>query len=521
MSKNEHSNRLPDHMESLWRTYKEVPSFPALQANESTEVGVVGGGIAGVVTAYLLAKAGKKVTLIDAGKLIDGVTGYTTAKITAQHGLYYFPLIKLMGEEKARLYYEANMGGLKFIEDLAAELNIDCDLTHHDAFLYANTSHGSALLEKEAEAYEALGIDGGLAKTEAEVDLPFRVEQALVMRKQAQFHPVKFLAKLVSEIERLGGKIYENTRAQKILSKDDPVIQTENMSHLSCDKVVVATHYPFNDADGLYFSRLSVNRSYVIAARISGLIPNGMFISVDAPSRSLRYATGIDGEKLLLIGGDGHAAGKSKSPTMEHYENLAQFGDEHFGITEIPYRWSAQDMTTLDKVPYIGKITAGYDNIFVATGFHKWGMSNGAAAGILLADHILGKANPYAELFDPTRTKLKAVDALSFIKDNSSVAKELVKGKLQSSSKTVEELANGEGGLVKVGGKKAGGYRDEYGQLHLVDTTCTHMGCETHWNDAERSWDCPCHGSRFSFSGEVLDGPAVKPLNKMEEPGSI
>ncbi len=519
MSNNEHSSRLPEHMESLWRTYKDVPSFPALQANESTEIGVVGGGIAGIITAYLLAKAGKKVTLIEAGKLIDGVTGYTTAKITAQHGLYYSPLIKLVGEEKARLYYEANIGGLKFIEDMATELDIECDLSHHDAFLYATTSHGATLLRKEAEAYDILGIDGGLAKEE--VELPFNVEEAVVMRKQAQFHPVKFLSKLVSEIERLGGKIYENTRAQKILSKDDPVIQTENMSHLSCDKVVVATHYPFNDADGLYFSRLSVNRSYAIATRTSSPIPDGMYISIDGESRSLRYATGIDGEKLLLIGGDGHPAGKSKSPTMEHYENLVQFGREHFGITDIPYRWSSQDMTTLDKIPYIGKITAGYENIFVATGFHKWGMSNGAAAGILLTDHILGNANPYADLFDPTRTKLKAVDALSFIKDNSSVAKELVKGKLHSSSKSVQELQNGQGGLVKVGGKKAGGYRDEYGQLHLVDTTCTHLGCETKWNDAERSWDCPCHGSRFSYNGEVLDGPAVKPLKKIEESGSI
>lgn len=519
MSNNEHSSHLPDHMESLWRTYKEIPGFPPLEANESTEIGVVGAGIAGVITAYLLAKAGKKVTLIEAGEVIGGVTGYTTAKITAQHGLYYYPLIKLMGEEKARLYYEANMDGLKFIEETAAHLGIDCDLSHHDAFLYATTTHGAALLEKEAEAYNTLGIEGGLAK--AEVELPFAVEQALVMRKQAQFHPVKFLSKLLSEIERLGGKIYENTRAQKILSKDDPVIQTENMSHLSCDKVVVATHFPFNDADGLYFSRLSVNRSYAIAVRTPGPIPNGMYISIDGDSRSLRYATDTNGEKLLLIGGDGHLAGKSKSPTIEHYENLARFGREHFGISEIPYRWSSQDMTTLDKVPYIGHITAGYHNIFVATGFHKWGMSNGAAAGMLLADQILGQANPYAGLFDPTRTKLKAVDAISFIKDNSSVAKELVKGKLKSTSKNVEELQNGQGGLVKVGGKKAGGYRDEYGQLHLVDTTCTHLGCETKWNDAERSWDCPCHGSRFSYKGEVLDGPAVKPLKKIEESGSI
>lgn len=515
MRQEENITQVPDEQKSYWREYKNVPSYPALQGNESTDIGIIGGGIVGVISAYLLAKAGRKVTLIDAGKLIDGVTGYTTAKITAQHGVFYFPLIKIMGQEKARQYYDANMAGLNYIEETASELGIDCDFSHQNAFIYANTAIGAKLVQKEAEAYEQLGINGGLAKEE--VELPFEVQEALVMRNQAQFHPVKFLAKLVSEIERLGGKIYEQTRAVKILSKNDPVIQTENMSHLSCNKVIVATHYPFNSSDGFYFTRLNVNRSYVIGARTTGKVPEGMYISADMPSRSIRYATDENGEKLLLIGGDGHATGKSKSPTMEHYKNLEKFGEKYFGIREIPYRWSAQDMTTLDKVPYVGTITAGYDNILVATGFHKWGMSNGAVAAMMLSDQILGNPNPYAELYDPTRTKMKAVDALSFLKDNGGVAKELVKGKLKMPSKTVETLGKDEGGLVKYGKGKAGGYKDKYGQVHLVDTACTHMGCETHWNDAERSWDCPCHGSRFSYTGEVLDGPAVKPLKKIEQ----
>ncbi|AIY04346.1 2Fe-2S iron-sulfur protein [Planococcus sp. PAMC 21323] len=512
---NEHESRIPHEQKSFWREYKDIPSYPALQANESTDIAVVGGGMVGVISAYLLAKAGRKVTLIEAGKLVDGVTGRTTAKITAQHGLYYDSLIQVAGEEQAKLYYQANMDGLNFIEKTAKELSIDCDFSHHNAFVYANTAAGAKKIEKEAEAYMKLGIDGELAKDE--VELPFSVEEAIVMRNQAQFHPVKFLAGLIKEIERLGGKIYEQTRAMKILSKNDPVIQTENLSHLSCNKVIVASHYPFNDFDGMYFSRLTVNRSYAIAAKISGNVPNDMYISGDMPSRSLRYATGENGEKLLLIGGDGHATGKSSSETIEHYYNLEKFGDEHFGIEEVPYRWSSQDMTTLDTIPYIGTITAGYDNILVATGFHKWGMSNGALAGMLLSDQVLGKENRYAAVFDPTRTKVKSKDAVSFAKDNASVAKALVTGKLQRTTKTVDDLSKDEGSLVKVGKKKAGGYRDEYGQVHLVDTACTHMGCDVKWNDAERSWDCPCHGSRFSYTGDVLNGPAVKPLKKIQE----
>ncbi|MDN7243334.1 FAD-dependent oxidoreductase [Planococcus sp. N028] len=513
MLKEENTSRVPEFPKSYWRDVKDLPSFPPLQKNESTDIAVVGGGIAGIISAYLLAKAGRQVTLIDAGKLMDGVTGNTTAKITAQHGLFYFPLIKIMGEEKARLYYEANIEGLNWIKQTAAELNIDCDFAHQNAFVYSQSKISAKLIEKEAEAYQQLGIDGGLAKDE--VELPYEVEQAIVMRNQAQFHPVKFLTGLVHEIERLGGTIYEKTRAVKILKKDDPVIQTENMSHLSCNKVIVATHYPFNDSDGLYFSRLNINRSYVIGVRTNGPIPNDMYISADTPSRSLRYATTDDGEKLLLIGGDGHPTGKSKTEIMQHYRNLEQFGDQHFGIEDIPYRWSAQDMTTLDKVPYIGTVTAGYENILVATGFHKWGMAHGAVSGLLLSDQILGNDNRYASLYDPTRPKLKAVDIASFLKDNGGVAKELVKGKLKMPYKTVESLGKDEGALVKVGNKKAGGYRDKYGQVHLVDTTCTHMGCETTWNNAERSWDCPCHGSRFSYTGEVMEGPAVKPLNKL------
>jgi len=511
---NEHESQIPQEQKSYWREYKDIPSYPALQANESTDIAVVGGGMVGVISAYLLAKAGKKVTLIEAGKLIDGVTGRTTAKITAQHGLYYDSLIQIAGEEQAKLYYQANMDGLKFIEETAKELSIDCDFSHHNAFVYANTVAGAKQIEKEAEAYMRLGIDGELAKDE--VELPFSVEEAIVMRNQAQFHPVKFLAGLIKEIERLGGKIYEQTRAMKILSKNDPVIQTENLSHLSCNKVIVASHYPFNDFDGMYFSRLTVNRSYAIAAKVKGNVPNDMYISGDMPSRSLRYAPGENGEKLLLIGGDGHATGKSSSETIEHYYNLEKFGNEHFGIEEIPYRWSSQDMTTLDTIPYIGTITAGYDNILVATGFHKWGMSNGALAGMLLSDQVLGNENRYAPVFDPTRTKVKTKDAMSFAKDNASVAKSLVTGKLKRASKTVDDLEKDEGSLVKVGKKKAGGYRDEYGQVHLVDTACTHMGCDVKWNDAERSWDCPCHGSRFSYTGDVLNGPAVKPLKKIE-----
>lgn len=510
----ETESSIKEFPKSIWKEFKEIPTFESLQQSVETEVGIVGGGIVGIISAYLLTKAGKKVVLIEAEKLIDGVTGFTTAKITAQHGLIYDELINSIGQEQAKLYYDANIAGLNLIKQLSIDLNIECDLTEENAFIFAQTKEGAQKIAKEAQAYKVLAIDGELAKKE--VDLPFAIEEALVMYKQAQFHPVKFLAGLIEEIKRLGGQIYEHTRALKIINQDEPVIVTEKMSLISCNQVIVASHYPINDSAGMYFTKLSVNRSYAIAARTKRNFPAGMYISAENPTRSLRSVLSTNGEKLIVIAGDGHVTGRSKTKTIEHYHNLEAFGKKQFDIEEILYHWSSQDLTTLDKVPYIGKKTDESDRILVATGFNKWGMSNGAVAATILSDQILEKKNKFAPLFDPTRSNLKKESTKSFIKDNASVAKELISGKIEKASKSIYDLKKDEGDTIEYKGKKTGAYRDEKGKIHLVNLTCTHLGCSTKWNDAERSWDCPCHGSRFSYKGEVLEGPAVNPLESID-----
>ncbi|WP_211249877.1 NAD(P)/FAD-dependent oxidoreductase [Carnobacterium funditum] len=437
---------------SIWREFKETPSFDSLQKSVETEVGIIGGGIVGIISAYLLAKAGKKVILIEAEKLIDGVTGFTTAKITAQHGLIYDELIKSIGQEKAKLYYDANLVGLNLIKQLAVDLNIDCDLSEENSFVFAQTKEGAQKILAESEAYKKLAIDGGLAKKE--VDLPFVVEEALVMYNQVQFHPVKFLTGLVEEIKKLGGQVYENTRALKVIDQEELVIVTENMSLISCDKVIIASHYPINDNEGIYFTRLSVNRSYAIAARTKKDIPVGLYISADQPTRSLRSVLSKEGEKLILIAGDGHATGRSKSKTIEHYRNLEEFGEAYFDIKETLYHWSSQDLTTLDKVPYIGRKTVESNRLLIATGFNKWGMSNGAVAALILTDQIVEKENEFASLFDPTRSKIKKEPAKSFIKSNASVAKEFISGKIEKTAKAVADLEKDEGGMIEFKGEK-------------------------------------------------------------------
>lgn len=503
--------RLSNFPESYWLSHP-MPHFPKMTTNSKTEIAVVGGGITGILTAYLLTKAGKQVTLIEAREFVSGVTGNTTAKITAQHSLLYSKLIKTHGEDKARAYYEANLEGLKLIQNITEELDINCELEKKEAVVYSTTAKGVLQIRKEAEAYEKLGIEGVFSKDPLE-DLPFETTASLTMPDQAQFHPVKFLAPILKEIQRRGGTIYEQTRAVK--TKNKTTIQMENGTELECDHLVVATHYPFNDFNGLYFSKLSVSRSYALATKVTGQIPKAMYISAESPTRSLRSIPGNDGESCLLIGGESHSTGKSKTDTQEHYQNLKAFGEKWFDLQTVPYHWSAQDMTTLDNMPYIGQMSRTSSNILVATGFQKWGMAMGAFTGKLITDLIIGKENQYAELFDPTRDKFKSKDIQQFVKKNMAVAKDLVVSKTKSPEISLEDLERDEGGLVEVDGDKVGAYRDQKGQVHLVKTTCTHMGCGLNWNDAERSWDCPCHGSRFSFSGEVLDGPAVKPLAKL------
>ncbi|WP_317889882.1 NAD(P)/FAD-dependent oxidoreductase [Sutcliffiella deserti] len=432
--------KIPKFTKSFWREEHNLPSFSPLSENLATDITIVGAGITGITIAYLLAKEGIKVVLIDAGKIIDGTTGYTTAKISSQHGLIYDELIKNIGLERARLYYESNEDALAFIRQTVDELGIDCDLTNQDSYVYSTSKSSKVKVEKEADAYKSLGLDGGLASSE-EVQLPFEWENAIVMRNQAQFHPVKYLSGLVSEIQKHGGQIFEDTRAGDINRKGEmqEVITTEG-HHIQCNQVIVSSHFPFNDFEGLYFSRLHIERSYSIAARVQSPIPDGMYLSADSPSRSLRSALGLNGEKLLLIGGEGHPTGQSHGETIENYEKLADFGLQHFNLEEISYHWSAQDIITLDKIPYIGAISSDEENVLVATGFAKWGMTNGTTAALLLKDRILQKENPYHDLFDPSRSELTTSGIKSFVKENADVAKEFVKGKVKRKEKELKDL---------------------------------------------------------------------------------
>lgn len=505
------SEKMPQFPKPYWLDI-ELPSFKKLAEDITVDVAVVGGGIVGITAAYLLSKEGLKVAVLEAGTILSGTTGHTTAKLTAQHNLIYDELINHFGENQARLYYESHMQAIQFVENTVNEKGMNCDFGKEDAYVYATTEEYRNKLQTEWEAYQRLGIKGALKDS-----IPFNIPAngALMMANQAQYHPVKFLQALLDDAVKAGCSVYENTMAMDI-EEDEfaPKVATKSGNRVTCKQVIIASHFPFFDKPGLYFARMYASRSYAIGIKTDKDYPGGMYISADNPPRSIRY-TPIDGEKLIIVGGEEHKTGQGIN-TIKHFEALEAFAEEVFGIKEYAYRWSAQDLVTLDKVPYIGRLTEERKNVLVATGFKKWGMTTGILAGQLLTDYVQNRENPYKDLYSPSRFQADP-DLKKVISTNADVAKHLIKGKVEIVTKDPDDLQAGEGSVVMFEGNRAGGYKDENGKLYVVDTTCTHLGCECEWNQAEKTWDCPCHGSRFAITGEVVNGPAKKALDLLKE----
>ncbi|WP_110930886.1 FAD-dependent oxidoreductase [Paenibacillus bouchesdurhonensis] len=508
---NQEYNRgaLPQFPQSMWRHTTDLPAFSKLEKDVQTDIAIIGAGITGITTAYLLSKAGFKVTVVEAAQILDGTTGFTTAKITAQHGLIYDKLRKHFGDEEAKLYYEANEEALSFIRSTVEEHQIDCQLQQEDAYLYADSEEQAEQLRKEWEAYEQLGLPGEWCES---LPIPLAVHGAIRLPNQAQFHPLHYLRALVDSIIANGGVFYENTTMEDAADNTGDGrrrLKAENGCTITCKYAISASHFPFYDGGGFYFTRLHAERSYVVAIEPEIPLERGMYINCGEPKRSLRSAL-LEGTQVILVGGESHKTGKGKC-TFKHYEELESFGGQLFGAKRIPYRWSTQDLITLDEVPYIGAITADEGNVLVATGFAKWGMTNGTVAALVFRDLIMGHGNKFTDLYKPSRFKANP-GIKNFTVQNADVAKEWVSGKIELIHRKADELKTDEGGVVRHLGKRAGGYKDAEGRLFIVDTTCTHLGCEVEWNDAERSWDCPCHGSRFNYKGEVLEGPAIENL---------
>ena len=480
-------------------------AYPRLDRDVEVDVAVLGAGIAGLTAALLLERDGASVAVVEADRVAGGATGYTTAKVSSQHGLHYARLEKSFGEEGARAYAKSNQQAIEWMEGLIDERGIDCDWRRKPSYVYGSSEDDRSQLEQEAAAARRAGLPADFT---TDTELPFDVPGAVRFGEQAEFHPRKYLLPLA---ESLKGPVFERTRATYVADGEPARVETDAGHSVTAAHVVEATGFPFSDR-GVFFARMHAERSYCIAVSANGGVPEGMYITASSPTRSLRMAPGPGGRELLLVGGEGHKVGQSEGPTTERYAELERFAREHFDVRSVDYRWSTQDNIPVDGVPFVGKATPLSKRQWVATGFLKWGMTNGTVAAMILADRIAGRENPWAALYDSSRVKPLA-SAKELLKENLNVARHFVGDHLSRPDvRHVSELAPGQGGLVRDGARKLAAYRDDDGKLHVLSSVCTHLGCQVVWNDAERSWDCPCHGSRFHWDGTVLQGPAVKGL---------
>ena len=502
---------LDERNPSLWVENAPTKTYRPLTEKESFDAIVIGAGITGLTTALLLKQQGMKVGVLEAGRIASGVTGYTTAKVTALHGLIYDELSKRNGVDRAAAYGAANRWAVEQVASIVDRLGIDCDLERMDAYTYVTPEDDADQIKAEAEACADAGVPVEAVTT---TPLPFPVGGAIVMRDQLMFHPRKYCAGLAEAIAGDGSRVHEHTRVAEVEElKTLCHVKTDDGVTLSTPFVVAATHIPFM-GDGNFFAKEYPYRAYVTAARITGAAPEGMFVTAGDPVRSVRpYRSGD--EHWLLVGGETHKTGQEPDPDA-HYAALESWTRERFdGLGEFAYRWSAQDFFTMDGMPYVGRISSGHERTFVATGFRKWGMTNGTAAARIIADAIAGTPNEWAEAFDSTRIR-PAQSVKEFAKENANTARHLVLDKIRTPDVTLADIAPGDGVVCDVAGETLAVFRDDGGELIAVSPDCTHMGCRVAFNKAERSWDCPCHGSRFGTDGRVLQGPANQDLERKE-----
>jgi glycine/D-amino acid oxidase-like deaminating enzyme/nitrite reductase/ring-hydroxylating ferredoxin subunit len=467
---------------------------------------VVGAGITGMTTALMLARAGMDVALLERHGVGAGTTGRTTAKVTMLHGLVYASLLQREGEERARAYADANRAGVAAVRELTETLKIDCDLVTAPAVTFAWSESARPDLEAEVEAGKRLGIP---LRLEESVDLPGPVAAGVVLDDQLHFHPLKYIDGLAIAFTAAGGRLHGGEGVLSISDRDDGVVVETASATLRARHAVVATLLPFTDIGG-FFAKAEPMRSYAMAAVLSQPMANGMYISTDEPIRSARPIE-IDGRPGVVTSGPSHKVG-TETDTQRCYDELERWTRETFDVTSIPYRWSAQDYVTSDKVPYVGR-SPRTDHVYVATGFRKWGLSNGTAAALMLRDLLTGEPNPWIEAFDASRGPA-VKDIVELGRVNLDVARQLTAGLLKRlRAPDLDGLPEGEGRIVEIDGKTVGAFRDHTGSMLAVDLACTHLGCTVRWNQAETSWDCPCHGSRFTPEGTVIEGPAVEPLS--------
>ncbi len=480
-------------MESIWSKTDRIPERKPLAGNITVDTAVIGGGMAGILTACQLRKRGVETVVLEADRVGSGQTKNTTAKITSQHGFIYGKLLNRFGEKKARQYAQANEEAIGEYAKMVEELKADCLFQRLPAFLYAVNEKDS--LRQEWDAAVRVGIEAELCSME---ELPVKDALCLRFPRQAQFHPLKFLGAASQTVP-----VFEKTRAVRVTGHR----VVTNRGDVSAKHIVFATHFPFRNFPGFYFVRMHQERSYVLS--LEG-VPTlgGMYYGVDPNGLSFRSACG-----QILLGGGGHRTGKG--PEENPYEKLRDRAEGFWPGCRVTSAYSAQDCVTLDGVPYVGRFSPSHPDWYVTAGFGKWGMTGSMAAARILSEEISGEQAKESTIFSPRRFPAAALPSLG--KEAVESAKGLLKEILYLPGREFDWLPPGQGAVIRWCGKKRGAYRDPAGKIYLVSVRCPHLGCQLEWNNTEKSWDCPCHGSRFDFRGNLIDNPAQLGLKSRAE----
>lgn len=490
---------------SIWHATATGPAHDPLAGDVETDVLVVGAGLTGLTCGVLLAAAGADVTVIEARRIGSGTTGGTTGKVTSQHGLIYQDLLDQHGEEIAGGYGRANEDAIGTIRELVDRHGLDADLDTVDAYVYAEDDEQVARLQRETEVAQRLGLP---ARWSDDTDLPFPVAGAVRFDGQAQIHALKYLHGLAGAFTgELSGRLHEGTRAVTVRDGFRGRVVETPRGVITAQHVILATLIPIMDR-GFEFARAEPSTTYGVAASIEGELPDGMYISAEQPTRSIRHYHTED-EAFVIVVGDAHRTGTERD-TGRHNDELVAFARDRFGAQEVAYRWSAQDFVPVDHLPMIGELALA-TQVYVATGLNKWGLTNGTVAASIITDTILGRDNPYAEMLSTTRTTLTA-SAKGLLQHNLDVAKRFVGDRISPGGYSVDDIPPGGAGVVLMDHQYIAVSKDEDGTVTTRSAICPHLGCIVQWNEAETTWDCPCHGSRYAPDGEVLCGPATSPL---------
>ena len=511
---------------SIWMSTEELPSPPALSEDAQADVCVVGAGMAGLSTAYLLAREGKSVVVLDDGRVAGGETCRTTAHLANAIDDRYFKIERWHGGKAARLAAESHTAAIARIESIVAEEGIDCDFERLDGYLFVPPGESTEVLDHELEAAHRAGLNDVARIERAPLD-SFNTGPCLRFPRQGQFHPLRYLAALARAIERDGGRIFGGTHAAKIEGGPTALVETRGGPVVTAGWVVVATNTPVNDLVAIH-TKQAAYRTYVIGARVPrGSVPKGLYWDTADPYHYVRLQKlppGIAAAQtesragvyeVLIVGGEDHKTGQAHD-AGERYARLENWARERFPMMEeVEFRWSGQVMELHDGVAFIGVNPLDAVNVFIATGDSGMGMTHGTIAGMLLTDLILGRENEWEALYSPSRIALRA--ASEFVKENVNFAAQYLDWVTGGEVSSLEEIPPDSGAVIRRGLSKVAVYRDSQGVLHERSAVCSHLGCIVAWNPAEKSWDCPCHGSRFDPFGRVVNGPAIGDLARVDQ----